>query len=577
MPPHLVPRTGGAENGKQPCAERFSLGEGLGAVTLLAALSVLVGEAPEVQAAPRSVSGRSYAVATENETVSRAAIRAMEHGGNAVDAAVTAALVAGVASPSSSGMGGGGFALVFDATSHQVTSLDFREMAPGNVDVAAFERRPFAPAERGRLVGVPGEVRGLYELHQKHGRKPWADAVRPAIRAASEGYPVSPHLAGALTTEFAKLAADEPLLTLFGHAGRPAAKGARIRNPRLAATLRRVAAEGPSALYEGAIPTELSVAATGASGALNARDFADYRTRPRDPIHVSWEGYDVYTMAPPSGTGIMVGETLGMLSSAELRQLGAGTAGYTHLLAEVLRGALSDRMRFVSDPDQRPVDVAELLSPARLTARKKTIAPDRTQALPAFAAQEHGTHHMVFADRDGNVVSLTTTVNHAFGSRISGPTSGIVLNDELDDFTASADVRPLGLAESPNRPRPGARPASSMVPTIVLRDGTPVLALGGSGGMTIGPNVTQVLLSRLVFGLTPQQCVSAPRFGVPTEGSTLSLDPRETPELRAQLEARGETVKIQKPTAYAVQMIAFERARKLPAADPRKFGSALAE
>jgi gamma-glutamyltranspeptidase / glutathione hydrolase len=546
-------------------------------LAVLGGLSSLVAAAPEVHAAPRSSSGRSYAVATENETASRAALRALEHGGNAVDAAVTAALVAGVASPSSSGMGGGGFALLFDAATRQVTCLDFREVAPRGVDVAAFERRPFAPAERGRAVGVPGEVKGLFELHQQHGRKPWADAVRPAMRAAADGYPVSPHLASALATTYTKLAVDDPLLGLFGANGHPRTRGARIRNPRLAATLGRVAAEGPSALYEGTVPADLVAAAASAGGALTVQDFASYRTHPREPIHVSWEGYDVYTMAPPSGTGLMLGETLGMLSSTELRALGAGTAAYTHLVAEALRGALADRMRFVADPDQQPVDVAKLLAPERLAARKRSFTPDHTHPLPAFSAEEHGTHHMVFADRDGNVVSLTTTVNHAFGSMISGPASGIVLNDELDDFTASSGVRQFGLKESPNRARPGARSVSSMVPTIVLRGGVPVLALGGSGGMAIGPNVTQALLSRLVFGLTPEQSVSALRFGVPTEGSTISVDMKEEPRLRAALEAAGEVVSVQKPATHAVQMIAFDHGRKLPASDPRKFGSALAE
>jgi gamma-glutamyltranspeptidase/glutathione hydrolase len=540
------------------------------------ASAALLGAAPSVGPDAQKSAGR-YAVATEDETTTRAAIGILRAGGSAMDAAITAALVAGVASPSSSGMGGGGFALVWSAKDKKVTSLDFREVAPKAIDAAAFEKRPFPSAERGRYVGVPGEVAGLVELHQTFGKKPWADLVRPAIRVASQGYPVGVHLGNVVGWVAPQLAADQNLAALFVPGGRATTAGTIIKNPALSRTLARVAAEGKRALYEGAIASELVSTARAAGGALGADDIAAYRPKPREPLHVTWEGLDVYTMNAPSAGGLLLAQTLGLYSRDELKRQGLGSGGYQHLLAEAMRGAFADRGKFASDPDQEPVDFGKLVSKDRLATRRKTIAVDRTHWMTRFLMEEHGTHHIVTADAEGNVVSLTTTVNRAFGSMLSGKTSGVVLNDELDDFTTQNAAKALGLTQSPNRPRPGARPVSSMTPTLVVKDGEPVLVLGGSGGLAIGPNVTQALLARLVFDETPERSVTVPRFAIPMEGSTIAVDPSASQDLRADLERRGEVVSTQRFTEQAVQMIAIEGGKKMPASDPRKHGSAIAE
>jgi gamma-glutamyltranspeptidase / glutathione hydrolase len=547
------------------------------ATTAAALLALLATAVPSLDAVGKPAAGSRFAVATENESVSRAALRVMDRGGNAIDAAAAAALAAGVASPVSSGIGGGGFALVFSARSKRVTSLDFRERAPRDIDVGAFERRPLGPAQRGALVGVPGEVAGLYELHRQFGKAPWGAVVAPAIDLATNGFPVSTHLANLIAFSVARLAADGPLAELFVPNQKARKAGDRVKNPRLADTLKRVANVGPRAIYEGPIAEEIAATSKSTGGTLSTQDLAEYYPTAREPLHVVWDGNDVYTMGPPSGGGVMLAETLGMVTSAELRSLGSDSGAYTHLLAEVLRQSLADRLRTVSDPEAQAVDVARLLDPARLAMRRRAIDADHTHAIPALIAEEHGTHHIVVADDDGNVVTLTTTVNNPFGNALTTTTSGIVLNDELNDFTSKANASALGVAENPNRARPRARPVSSMTPTIVVRDGTPILALGGSGGMTIAPNVIEVLLARLVFGESPEQAVSAPRFSVPTDGSSIALEPTAKPELLGDLERRGEVVSIQKFTTHAVQMIAFENGRKLPASDPRKHGSALSE
>jgi gamma-glutamyltranspeptidase/glutathione hydrolase len=271
----------------------------------------------------------------------------------------------------------------------------------------------------------------------------------------------------------------------------------------------------------------------------------------------------------------MLAQALTMLTPDELRSAGRNTDAYIHLLAEVCRGALVDRFRYVADPDQQPVNATAIIDPRRLAQRRRGITADRTHSLPVIAAQEHGTHALVVADRDGNVVSLTTTVNRPFGAGLTGRSSGIVLNDELDDFTASQAARALGLPANPNRALPRARPVSSMTPTIVIQNGAPVLALGGSGGLSIAPNVVQTLLSRLVFGTPPGAAVAEPRFTIPVDGPTVEIEPTAA-SLAQGLQSRGEAVSV-KPSFSAVQMIAFDGTRKLPAADPRKSGTALAE
>lgn len=540
------------------------------AALVLALLSVFAPGAPALGAA-------RVAAATENEIATREALAQMRAGGNAVDAAITAALVAGVASPSSSGIGGGGFALVWVAADKKVTTLDFRETAPAAVDAAALEKRPLAAAERGKLTGVPGEVAGLFELHRRHGKRAWKDVVEPAVRVAKTGYAVNAHLASVLASSEKDLRVDTGLGALFFPSGKPAAVGALIKNEKLAAALTKIAAEGAAGFYQGATAADVIAAARAHGGALTQTDLDAYKPVERSAVKVSWEGHDVYTMPPPSAGGLMLAQTMRLFSKAELGKHRWNSGAYQHVLAEGMRGAIADRMRFLGDPGNEKVDVEKLIAKERMAARKKTVALDRTHAIARFGLEEHGTHHLVTADAAGNVVTLTTTVNRAFGTKLTGSASGVVLNDELDDFTKRTDVEPLGMKQSPNRPRPGARPVSSMTPTLVVKDGEVVLALGGSGGTAIATNVTQLLLGRLVFGKTPAELVRAPRFYVPTQGASILLEKGAAPSLVDDLKWRGEVVGTMTFTSTGVQMIAIDKGRKLPASDPRKHGSARAE
>jgi gamma-glutamyltranspeptidase/glutathione hydrolase len=460
--------------------------------------------------------------------------------------------------------------MVWRAATREPYVLDFRETAPAALDAAAFEARPFKPEERARATGVPGELAGLWQLQHDLGKRKWRDVVLPVARVAETGFAVSQHLSNAAASPWSKLAwTDAGLAGLFFPGGKPILAGKSLKNPKLGRTLRRLALDGKAPFYEGELGRELIATAQAKGGALSATDLRDYRPLARQAIHVSWEGYDVYTMPPPSAGGLMVAETLGMYSKAELQRLGRSAGAYQHTVAEAMRGALADRMRFLGDPELEKPDLAALLAPERLAARKRSISVERTQALPRFSENEHGTHHLLAIDAEGNVASITTTVNNAFGAKLSTAQSGIVLNDELDDFTKQKDVAPFGLTQSPNRPRPGARPVSSMTPTLVVKDGKVVFALGGSGGQLIATNVTQLLLQRLAFGLSPDALVKLPRFSVPTSGPSMLLEAGAEKSLLDDLAWRGEVTETMKQNATAVQVIAVDDGVVRAAADPR--------
>jgi gamma-glutamyltranspeptidase/glutathione hydrolase len=513
-------------------------------------------------------------VASESATAASDAMQVFARGGSAADAAIVAALVAGVTAPSSSGLGGGGFALGWDAAEGKPYCLDFREVAPAALERGPFEARPFAPEAMGRAVGVPGEARGLFALHRRAGRLAWPDLVRIAQRRAETGFSVSPFLATSLQRSQAKVVGRTALGFLLP-GGKPALVGTRLANPYLARTLAALGSRGPDALYQGEIAEELVSTVRSNGGSMTVEDLSQYRVREREAIRVRYAGADVYTMPPPSAGGMLLAQVLTMFPPDELVRLGKDSAAYQHVLGEAMRGAFADRFRYLSDPDVSKVPMGMLLEPNRLERRRAAIAVDRTHRMPQFGGEEHGTHAIVTADRAGNVVSLTTTVNNAFGSGLVLEAAGIVLNDQLEDFATAESARPFGLTDSPNHPRPGARPVSSMTPTIVIEDGVPRLALGGSGGMRIATNVTQVLLDVLAFGLTPSEAVARARFSIPLGGGTLRLE-GEASELHVRdLTWRGEVVGREARNATAVQVLAFEAGRVLGAGDARKSGTAV--
>lgn len=527
-----------------------------------------------------SAAGKNKGLAVSSEAP-RAAKEAMavltdpQAPGNAVDAAVAAALVSGVVNSTSSGIGGGGFVTFWDAKTKQTLILDFREVAPRAVDEAEFESRPFAPEARGKAVGVPGEVRGLYALQQRYGKLPWERVVKVAANVAEKGYSVAKHLHRALGSSQENLAADPGLSSLWLPKGKLPPLGAWVTNPRLAKTLTTIAEQGPNAFYDGPIASEIVETARAHGSAMTLNDLKTYQVKERTPLRVEYDGATVYTMPPPSAGGYLLVQTLLLYPPEQLRKLGFNSPAYVHALGEAFRAAFADRMRYFADPDFVQVDLEMLLGKDRLDRRRRAIALDRTHALPRFGLEEHGTHHLVTRDADGNVVSLTTTVNTAFGADLMTQQSGIVLNDELGDFSKNAWVEAFGLLKSPNRARGGARPVSSMTPTIVVRDDEVVLAVGGSGGMLISTDVTQTVLHQILFDRSPLEVVSAPRVQIPFGGSSIRVPTRLGPDFIADLEARGEVVTTYETAGSAVQMLRVKNGAVSAAADPQKFGRAI--
>jgi gamma-glutamyltranspeptidase/glutathione hydrolase len=453
--------------------------------------------------------------------------------------------------------------------------LDFRETAPAGIDAAAFEKRPFDREAWGKWAGVPGEVAGLYELYRRQGKLPWARLVEPAMRAARDGFEVEKHLASMGAWVRSRLSADDALARFLSpQKGFRLEAGARLQNAALGRSLDWIAKLGPRGFYTGPIAVDIVNTARRAGGALSLDDLARYRVVARSPLHTTWEGYDVYTMPPPSAGGLMLMETLGLFTKEELSKLDPDSGLYQHRVNEAFRGAVADRMRYLGDPSYQAIDLGALLAPERLSERKRHLADDAVRPLPEFEQLEHGTHHLVTADAAGNLVSLTTTVNRAFGTKLMTE-SGFVLNDELDDFSSQADVQAYGLSKSPNRPRSGARPVSSMTPTLVLRDGSPVLAIGGSGGTRIATAVTQSVLSHLVFGMPAEAIVKHPRFSTPMSGGTIEIDAGLPQVLANDLKRRGHQVAERSSDGSTVQLITIDGSGKRAAADPRRFGLAL--
>jgi gamma-glutamyltranspeptidase/glutathione hydrolase len=572
------------------------------AVGLACAGGRLILRGPSVETTAGAYRDR-FAVATESGMATRVGIEALRSGANAVDAAISVAFALGVVQPASSGIGGGGFALVWDAARRKMTTLDFREVAPGALDPAALEYRPKPQIETGRgaMIGVPGEVAGLAELHRRFGHRSFAEDLAPAVALAETGYAVSDHLARLAVAYHAQINWSPELRALFKPNGWAVGTGRTIVNADLARTLRRIGVEGPKAFYEGNVAEEMVRAARKTGGFLSLADLRAYRPIEREPLKVMWEGHTVYTMPPPSAGGLLLAETLGMFGKADLEPLEFGSGAYDHLLAETFRGAIVDRMRAIGDPAFVNTDVSALMERMRLLDRRAHIALDRTRPSPKLFLQEHGTTHFIIVDAAGNIVSLTTTVNDAFGALVSTETTGVILNDELDDFATKAvtamlttgSVPPESMvpetstaSQGPNEPRPFARPTSSMTPTIAFRDGLPVLAVGGSGGLRIATGVTQAFLARTVFQKSVEQSVASARVHTPTDEGPpqtpiLELDEDAPDGLVQDLKNRGEIVRLV-PNYSAVQMVAIDRGangslRISAASDPRKGGVARVE
>lgn len=484
---------------------------------ILAFLAALVARAVE------PVHAKHGMVVSSHRLASEAGVQALQSGGNAVDAAVATGMALAVTHPSAGNIGGGGFMVVY-SKSGEVTTFDFREKAP----MAATERMYLDASgnylkdsnhEGYRAVGVPGTVAGFDLALKRFGTKSWHELTEPAVRLAENGFPLSPALAGAFArfrTNWEKYPAGAKIFLQTNGAAFSA--GTIWKQPDLARTLRRIAAEGRDGFYKGETARGIAADMRAHGGLITESDLAAYEAKERKPIHGSYHGFDIYSMPPPSSGGVALVEMLNMLADDDLRKLGHNSAPYLHLLAEVMRRAFADRARFLGDPDfnkNMPTDF--LTSTAYAKNARARISLERagksmTVRDPLVGESKETTHFSVM-DAEGNAVVVTYTLEYSYGSRIVAEGLGFLYNNEMGDFNAQpgrTDETGM-IGTRPNLVAPGKRMLSSMTPTIIARDGKPVLLIGSPGGRTIINTVLQVVLNTLDFDMNIADAVSAGR------------------------------------------------------------------
>jgi gamma-glutamyltranspeptidase/glutathione hydrolase len=515
---------------------------------------------------------------------SAAGVEMLKSGGNAIDAACATTLALGVTNPFASGLGGGGFALVYWAKTGKAMALDFRETAPAALTARLGGDKGIRP-QSGLSVGVPGEVRGLSELLRRFGALPFSRCVEPALRL-SRGFAVSPWLAQQIRDEIARNPTTGPdLVAKIFSIGRQAASrlraGDRVARPALTATLERLRRAGPEAFYRGDIAAAMVDAVSAAGGVLALDDMARYAPVEREPLTTNFLGHRVLSMPPPSAGGTIMVEVLGILANRpeEWRRKGSPTSpAYLHELAEALKHGFADRARFLGDPAFARVPLAHLLDASYHRELAQRNQPDRVLAHDAYgtparrptaAPRDGGTAHVSVVDEAGNAVALTTTINLEFGARIAA--DGIVLNDQMDDFTSERpDVFALAGSDA-NRPAPGKRPVSSMSPTIVLGDRGVEVVAGAAGGPRIVSATLQILLDVLVFGLDARQAMTAPRIHHQWEPDILYYEPGISIETVRALENKGQRPQ-SRPDIGKANLIVRSRSGLDAAADPRSGG-----
>lgn len=461
-------------------------------------------------------------VVTEERQAADVGIAVLKKGGNAVDAAVAIGFTLAVTHPFAGNLGGGGFMLIRFADGRS-TFVDFRERAPGKAARDMYLDSSGNPTresvEGWRSAGVPGTLRGFELAQSKYGRKKWADLLSPAIRLASKGFVINGPVADSLRTT-KNLSSDPESKRIFLKGGAFYRAGETLVQPELAATLRRIAKSGAVDFYEGETARRLATEMASHGGLISLDDLKNYKAVERTPLAGQYRNYTILTAPPPSAGGAGLLQMLGMLDGSGFQKSGAGSVTAYHYLAEAMRRFYADRSQYMGDPDSADVPLALLLDPAYLRLRAGSIDPKRaTQSStlhPGTLTRKEGTQtvHYNVVDAEGNAVAVTYTLNDGFGSGITVPGLGFILNDEMDDFTARPG-RPnlFGVVQGEaNAIAPGKRPVSSMTPTIVLRDGKLFLLLGTPGGSRITTAVLQVFLNIVDFGMNVQDAVDFPRI-----------------------------------------------------------------
>lgn len=485
------------------------------------------------------VKAKKQMVVTANPHASEAGFNVLRKGGNAIDAMVAVQAVLGLVEPQSSGLGGGAFLVYFDAEKQKLTTYDGRETAPKAATPEMFlddKGQPlyfFDAVVGGLSVGTPGTVKLLHETHKKYGKLAWTDVIAPAIKLAEEGFKVSPRLNALITRSAESLYKFKTTRDYFlSEEGVPLFVGTIITNKKYANTLRSISKNGADAFYRGELAKQIVETvqnAEGNPGRLSLEDLENYEIIEREPVCLNYRSYDVCGMGPPSSGALTVGQILGLVEAYDLKSYGAGNPESWRIIGDATRLAFADRSLYMADSDFVKMPKG-LLNQTYLWERTRTLIDDNAltddEVFPGKPPFDHtllfapdtslelpSTSHFSIVDEQGNVVSMTTTIENGFGSRLM--VGGFLLNNELTDFSFVPEVDGNPVA---NAIEPGKRPRSSMAPTIVMKNGKPVLAIGSPGGSRIIPYVAKTLIAWMDWDMDIQQAIELPhllnRFGI---------------------------------------------------------------
>lgn len=527
------------------------------------------------------VAAKNGMVASEQALASRIGLDILQGGGNAVDAAVAMGFALAVALPNAGNLGGGGFMMVHDAKSGKSVALDFREVAP-----AGATRNMYLDTQ-GRVVdgkslythyavGVPGTVAGMEHALQKWGTLPLAKVVAPAAALADKGFPVSETLAKILQQEKKNMGRWPATQAIFWKNGEPLKQGDALVQKDLAASLRLIGEQGAKAFYEGAIAQKIAAEMAPHAGAITLADLKNYKVAEREPVRGNYRGYQIVTMPPPSSGGAHLIQILNMMERWPMNQWGANSAKSIHHMAEGMKLAYADRAEYLGDPDFVKVPLKGLISKRYADELAATINPTQARTAkdikpgkPQPYESDQTTHYSV-VDKAGNAVAVTYTLNTNFGSGIVAKGTGVMLNNEMDDFSAKPGVaNAYGLVGGDaNAVAAGKRPLSSMTPTIVLKDGRPTLVTGSPGGARIITTVLQTVVNTIDFGMNPAEAAATPRFHHQWTPDELRIEKGFSADTLALLRQWGHNVAV-KPSMGRTQTIQIRDGMLYGASDPR--------
>ena len=508
------------------------------------------------------VYARKGMVVAQEPLAADVGVAVLKSGGNAIDAAVAVGFALAVTYPYAGNIGGGGFMLIRLADG-RTTFIDFREKAPHKATHDMYldaEGKATNDSVLGwRAAGVPGTVRGFELALKKYGHKPWAELLQPAIRLASSGFPISFQQMRSFKANADSLSQFPDSKRIFLKDGGFYDWNENFQQPELARTLERIARHGARDFYEGETAHILAGEMAKNGGLITLDDLREYQAVERQPLEGDYKGYHIITSPPPSSGGVGILEMLAMLDGTGYEKNGAGSAATYHYLAEVMRRYYADRNEYLGDPDFVKNPISALLDPAYIRARRASIDPFMATpsdqiwpGLPAGKESSDTTHYSI-ADEQGNVVAVTYTLNNGYGSKVTVPRAGFLLNDEMDDFASKPGSPNLyGLVQGEaNAIGPGRRPLSSMAPTIVLKDVKPFLVLGAPGGSTIITAVLQVMLNVMDFGMNVQDAIDFPRIHHQWKPDRLAFERGISPDTLALLKKAGYSMEEGKPAVIA--------------------------